>query len=161
MQIGLVALELTTADLTEGDTRTVVRIDIGSNLEDKARKLLLLRLHLTLFGFRRPGTGGNLHKTVQQFLYTEVIQGRTEEHGGHLSRTIGLHIKFRIDAIHQFQILTQFGGILLAHSLVEFLTVDIHLYFIRHTLLVWCKEVEFLFVDIIHTLELCALVNRP
>ena len=42
MQIGLVALELTTADLTEGDTRTVVRIDIGSNLEDKARKLLLL-----------------------------------------------------------------------------------------------------------------------
>ena len=85
MQIRLVALELATADLTESDTRAVVRIDIGCNLKDKTSKLLLLGLHLTLFRFRWTRTGGNLHKAVQQLLHAKVIQGRTKEHWGHLS----------------------------------------------------------------------------
>ena len=74
MQIGLVTLELTAAHLTEGNTRTVVGVDIGGNLEDKASKLWFLRIHITLLSLRRLGTWGNLHETVQQLLYAEIVQ---------------------------------------------------------------------------------------
>ena len=118
MQVRLVALELTAAHLTESDTRTMVGIDIRSDLEDKAREFLLLGFHLTFLRLGRTRTGGNLHETIQQFLHTEIIQCRTKEHRCHLSRTVGLHIKLRIDTIHQFKVLAQFGGIILPHSLV-------------------------------------------
>ena len=78
MEIGLVTLELTTAHLTEGDTRTMVGVDIGRDLEDETCKLGFLRLHVALLGLRGTGTGSDLHKTVQQFLHAKVIQGRTD-----------------------------------------------------------------------------------
>ena len=75
MQIRLVALELTRTNLTERDTGTVVRVDVGSDLEDETRKLRLLRVHITFLSLRRTRTGSNLHKAVQQLLNTKVIQG--------------------------------------------------------------------------------------
>ena len=75
MQIRLVALELTRAHLTERDTGTVVRIDIGSDLEDKTCKLRFLWVHVTFLSLRRTWTRSNLHEAIQQLLNTKVIQG--------------------------------------------------------------------------------------
>ena len=75
MQIRLIALELTRTHLTERDTGTVVRIDVGSYLEDKTRELRFLRVHITFLSLRRTRTGSNLHEAVQQLLNTKVIQG--------------------------------------------------------------------------------------
>ena len=161
MQIRLVALELSTAHLAECDTRTMVRVDIRGNLEDKTRELLLLGFHLTLLSLRRTGTGGYLHETVQQLLHTEIIQGRAKEHRRHLGRTVGFHLKLGIDTINQFKVLTQLCRIVLSHPVVKVGTVDINLHLIRHTLFIRRKEVELLFIDVIHTLELRPLVDGP
>ena len=161
MQIGLVTAELSAAHLTEGDTRTVVGVDVGRDLEDEARELLLLGLHLTLLGLRRTGAWGDLYEAVQQFLYAKIVQGRAEEHRSHLGRAVGFHVELRIDTVHQFEILTQFGGILLTYPAVEFLAINGNLYFLRHALLVGGEEVEFLLVDVIHALELGTLVDGP
>ena len=75
MQVGLIALELTAAHLAEGDTRTMVGVDIGCNLEDKTCKLRLIGLNIALLSLSGFGTGGYLHEAVQQLLYTEVVQG--------------------------------------------------------------------------------------
>ena len=53
----------------------MVGVDVGCNLEDKARKLLFFGSHLTLFGLGRTGVGGNLDKAVEKFLDTEVVEG--------------------------------------------------------------------------------------
>ena len=139
----------------------MVGIDISCYLEDKTCKFLLFRLDITLFCFRGTRTWSYLHKTVQQFLHTEVIECRTEEHRSHLSRTICFHIKLRVNTIDKFQILTKLCRILVANSLIKFLAIDINLYFFSNSLFVRSKEVEFILIDIIYTLELCSLVNRP
>ena len=159
MEVGLITTELSAAHLTEGDTRTVVGVDISRYLKDKTSEFLLFRLYVALLSLGRTRTGCYLHKTVEQFLYTKVIQCRAEEYRCHIGRAIGLHIKFGIDAIDQFKILAQLGGILLAHASIEFVAIDIDLYLIRNTLFVWREEIEFLFVDIIDALEFGTLVD--
>ena len=161
MEIGLVALEPSGTHLTEGNTGTVVGVDIRRNLEDKTGKLRFFGLYVAFLCLRRTGRGGYLHETVQEFLHTEVVQGRTEEYGSDLGISVGLDIELRIDTIDQLQILAQFGSILLPYPLVEFVAVDIHLHLIRHTLFVGGEEVEFLFVDVVHALELGTLVDGP
>ena len=161
MQIRLVALELPTAHLTERDTRAMIRVDIRCDLEDKARELLLLRFHLTFLRLRWPRTGRNLHEAIQQFLHTEVVQCRAKEHRRHLCSAIRLHIELRVDPIHQFEVLTQFSGIILPHPTVEVSAIDINLHLIRDPLFIRREEVQFLFVDVVHPLELRALVDGP
>ena len=50
MQVRLVSHELARAYLAEGDTRTVVGVDVCCYLEDKSRKLVLVRLYHSLHG---------------------------------------------------------------------------------------------------------------
>ena len=74
MQIGLVALEFSATHLAEGDTRTVIRIDISGNLENETSEFLLLGLHVTLLSLGGLGRWGYLDKAVQQLLNTKIIQ---------------------------------------------------------------------------------------
>ena len=161
MQVRLVALELTRAYLTECDTRAVVGVDISGNLKDKSCKLLLLGLYIALLGLGGAGRWCNLNKAVKQLLHTKVVQGRSEEYGGHFGLAIGLYVELGVNTIHQLQVLAQLGGVLLAYTLVELLAVDVNLYLICYTLLVGCKQVELLFVDIVNALELGTLIDRP
>jgi hypothetical protein len=75
MEIRLVTLELTTADLAEGNTRTMVGVDIRGNLKDEARELLFLGLYLPFLRLGGTRTGGYLHETVEKFLNTKIIEG--------------------------------------------------------------------------------------
>ena len=161
VQIRLITAELTAAHLTEGNTRAVVGIDIGGDLKDEACEFRFFWLHIAFLGLRRTRRGGNLHKAVQQFLHTEVIQGRAEEYWCHLGVSICLDVKFGIDTIDEFQIFTQLLSILLPYPLVEFLAVDIHFHLLRHTLLIGSEEVKLLLINVIHTLELRALIDGP
>ena len=161
MIVRLIAHKLARTDLAECDAGTVVRVDIGSNLEDETRKLRLLRLHHALLSLGRSWRWSYLNEAVQEFLHTEVVQCRAEEHRSHLGRAVGLDVKLRIYAIHQFQFLAQLGSLALAYSLVELLRLHIHLHLFGYALLVRRKEVELMLVDIIYTLESGALSDRP
>ena len=75
VQIGLVALELAAAHLTEGDARAVVGVDVGGYLEDESRELGLVGLHHALLGLGGLRAWGYLDEAVEQFLHAEVIKG--------------------------------------------------------------------------------------
>ena len=76
----------------------MVRIDIGYNLEDESAELLFVRLHITLFRFRGTWRWCDFYKAVEEFLHTEVVQGRTEEDGCHFSRAVGFYFEVRKNA---------------------------------------------------------------
>ena len=99
MVVRCIALELATTNLAESYTRAVVRVDIGSNLEDETCEFFLFRLYFSFFC--RSGTGGRGYadKAIQQFLDTKVVECRTEEYRCYFSREVGGNIKFRIDAV--------------------------------------------------------------
>ena len=161
MQVRLVSHELARAYLAEGDTRTVVGVDVCCYLEDKSRKLVLVRLYHSLHGLCLSWRWRYLHEAVEKLLYTEVVESRTEEHRCHLGIAVVLKIELGIYTAHQFQVLTQFLCVSLAHLLVEFLGVDVHCHLLRHALLVGHEEVELLLIYIIYALETYTLVDRP
>ena len=139
----------------------MVGVDVSRNLEDEASELRLLRTDLALLGFRRPWRRGYLDKAVEQFLHAEVVQGRAEEDRGHLSRAISLDVELRIDAVHEFKVLAQFGGILLAYPVVQLGGIDLYADLLSDALFVRRKEVKILFVNIIDALEPGTLVDGP
>ena len=110
--------------------------------------------------WKRP-EGCYADEAVEQFLHTEVIQGRTEENRGHLGIQVGLHVEFGIDTIHQFQVLAQLSGILFAHEIIQGRAINVHLHLLRHALLVGGEEVQILLVDVKDALERGTLVDRP
>ncbi len=139
----------------------MVGVDIGRYLEDEARELRLVGLHHALLGLGGLRAGSYPDKAVQQFLNAKVVQCRTEEDGSNLGLAIALDVELRIDAIHQFQVVTQLGGILLADPAVEIGGIELHADLLGDALLVGGEEVEFLFVDVIDALELRTLVDGP
>ena len=139
----------------------MVGVDVGGYLEDKACKLVLLRLHQSLLGLCGLGRRCYLDKAVEKFLHTEVVERRTEEHRCHLGRAVSLYIEGWINAVNQLQVLTQLSCLALTHMLIESLGVDVHLHLLGHALLVGSEEVELLLIDIVHTLESGTLSDRP
>ena len=161
MQIGFVAFKLSAAHLTEGDTRAVVGVDIGCDLEDETSELWFFGFHHTFLSLCGSWTWSYLDEAVKKFLYAEVVECRTKEHRCHFSFAICLYVKRGIDAIDEFEVVAQFGCIGIAHMRLQLVAVDIHLNLLCDTLFVGCEEVEFVFIDVIHALELCPLIDRP
>ena len=161
MRVGLVALETARANLAESDTRTVVGVDIGGNLEDEAAEFRFRRFHHTLLGLGGARARCYLYKAVEQFLHTEVVERAAKKHRCHIGRPIGVHLKGRIHAVYQFQIIAELLCLALTHVLVQFLTGNVYLHLLRHALFVGREEVELLLIDIVHTLEAQALADRP
>ena len=171
-QIGLVADELTAAYLTEGDAGTVVRIDVGCDLEDKPGEFLFFWIHHALLGLGGTRTGCYLHKAVQQFLYTEIVQGGAEKDWSHLGSSVGLHIKFWINTIYQLQVFTQLLSILFSNNIINKRVTapldrcrgvggEAYLHLLSNSLLIGCEQIEFVLIDVIYTFELGSLVDRP
>ena len=139
----------------------MVGVDVGCYLEDEAGKLRLFGLYGALLSLCWSWRRSYLDKAVEQFLHTEVVQCRTEEYGSHLSRAVCLNVKLGIYAVNQLHVVAQLLGILLADVLFKFCRVDVNLHLFSHALLVGLEEVEFVLVDIVHTLELDTDVDRP
>ena len=161
MQIWVVTLETSAAHLTESDPRTVVGVDICRNLENEARKLRFLWTYHALLRLCGTGRRGNLYDTVEKFLHTEIVEGRTKEHWCHLCLAVLLYVKLRIDAVYQLKVVTQLLGILVANLMLQLCAVDVYLHLFGHTLLVRLEQVEFVLINIIYSLELSANVYRP
>ena len=119
MQIRLVALELARAYLTEGYAGTVVRVDVGGNLEDEASELCLVGAHHALLCLGRTWRWGYLYEAVEELLHTEVVEGRTEEYRCHLGSAVCLDVKLWIYAADEFEVVTQLLCIVSAHLFVE------------------------------------------
>ena len=139
----------------------MIRVDIGGYLEDESGKFRFFRLHLTFFRLHGTGTGSNLHKAIQQFLHTEIIQCRTEEYGSKLSFQVFLLIEFGVNTVYQFQFSAQLIGQLGTNPVVQFLGMDVHFHLLRHYLLAGLVEVEVMLVDIVDTLETDTALDRP
>ena len=161
VEIGGIADELAAAYLAEGDARAVVGVDVGGNLEDEARELLFVGIDHTLLGLGGARVGGYLDETIQEFLHTEIVKGRTEEDGGYAGSQIVIVVEGRIDAIHQFQVFAQLHSVLFAHVGFEFFAVNIYGHVLRHLLFVGGEEVELSFVYIIDSLESLSLIDGP
>ena len=157
-----VALELAGTYLYERDTRTVVRVHIGMNLEHEAAELLLGRLNAALFGIDGFRRGRNLNEAVEQLLYAKGVECRTEENRRNQAGAIVLNIKFGINALDKLQVIAQLLGIGRAYGLVDSRVVDIvDFNALADLLLVGGEEVERMFVDIINALELGADIDGP
>ena len=159
--IRLVAKELTGTYLAEGDARTVVRVDVCRDLEDEPRELRLIGLHDALFSLRWLRVGSNLNEAVEELLYTEVVEGRTEEYGCNLCFAVVLDIERWVHAVDEFEVIAQMLGEVFTDVLLEIRRLYVDLYFLRLTLLVGCEEVEVVLKDVVHALELHALSDRP
>ena len=64
MGVNVVSLKVSRAYFNKSDPASVIGVDIGSNLEDKARKRWLLRIDHSLFGLSGLGRWRNLYETV-------------------------------------------------------------------------------------------------
>ena len=156
-----VARELTRTYLTEGNTRTMVGVDVGGNLEDKAGELLFVGLHIAFLCLYRTRAGSYFNKGVQQFFYTKVVQGRTEEYRCQFATQIFLYIEFRIYSFDEFQFATELVGQIRTDLIVEFFGVDIYFYLFGHHLLGRLEKVEVLFVDVVYPFEARTAFDRP
>ena len=161
MEVGLIAYELAGANLTEGDTRAVVGVDVGSNLEDETGKLRLFRIYHSLFRLCRTWRRCYLDEAVEQFLYAEVIQSGTKEDRCQDAFAIAVNIEGVVDALNHFKVVTQMCSIIFSHLRIEVGRTDIHTYLFRYALLIRSEEVELVFINIIDALELHTLVDRP
>ena len=82
----------------------MVGVDVRGYLEDKARELLLLWLHLTLLRLGGSRARCNLYETVEQFLYTEIVECTAEENRCHRGGSVVLDIESGIDALNEFEV---------------------------------------------------------
>ena len=161
MQVRRIASEFTGAYFTESHTRTMVRVNVCRNLKDKACKLGFIRLYQPLFRLYRTWAGRYFHKAIQQLLHAEVIQRRAEEHRSQVPFQVFIDIKFGIYAFYQFQIVAQFFSQRCANVVIKLFGMDIHFHLLRHHLLGRLEQVQFLLINVIHTLETRSALDRP
>lgn len=125
MLVRCIAHKLARTNLAESYTRTMVRVDVGSNLEDKSGEFRFVRFHFALFGVHGTGAGRNLHEAVQQFLHTEVVQCRAEEYGSAVSCQVRIYVESGIDAFDQFEVAAQLVCQRFADLVVQFFGMDV------------------------------------
>ena len=157
-----ITLELTRADLEERYARAVVGIHVGVDLEAESRELLLHRIHLTLLGNNRARRGSDVHKALQEFLYTERIQRRAEEYRCKFACQVGILAERVIYTLDHLQILAELGSVIVAYKF-GYLRVGnvLKLNGFGDVRLVGLIEVERLLEDVVHTLEPLPAVDRP
>ena len=161
MLIGCITHKFTRTYLTESYARTVIRIDIGSNLKDESGKFRFIRLHFSLFRLYGTRTGSNLHKAIQQFLHTKIIQGRTKEYRCTISCQIRFYIQFGINAFNQLEVTTQLICQRFTDLLIQFFRMNINCHLLCHHLLGRLVQVQFILINIIDSFETGSLFDRP
>ena len=161
MQVWSITCKFTWANLTECDTRTMIRVDIRRNLKDKSGEFRLFRFHFTFFRLYRTRAWSYLYKAIQQLLHTKVIQSWTKEYRCQFALQIFFFIKFRINSIYQFQLTTQLISQLRTDLLIQFFGIDIYLHLFRHHLLGRLEKIQIVFVDVINSLKAHTTFDRP
>ena len=79
-----------------------------------------------------------------------------------MSLQVQLGVKARIDTIDQFHVLTEFISQFLFHQVIQLFAVDIgQFHRFADKLLVGCKQLEVLFIDIVHSFECGSHTDRP
>ena len=139
----------------------MVRVDIGGNLKDKACEFRLFRFYFAFFRLHGTGTGSNLHKAIQQFLHTKIIQGRTKEYRCTISCQIRFYIQFGINAFNQLEVTTQLICQRFTDLLIQFFRMNINCHLLCHHLLGRLVQVQFILINIIDSFETGSLFDRP
>ena len=146
----------------EGDAVAVVGVHVGVNLEDETGEFLLVRLHEALVRLAGERAGSDLDETVQHLADTEVVQCRSEEHGGHLPVEVRRAVYGGVYFPNEFEVFPQFVGRALADMLVEFAGVDVvDLDAILDGLHACRVEAKILAVYVVNALELVAVTDGP
>ncbi len=156
-----VAFKLARTHLHESDTRTVVGIHVGMNLENKSRETLFIGIHHPLFGLHLTGRRGDIHKTVEQLLHPEIIQSRTKEYRSQTSRKVLVTVECRIHLRNQFHVVAQLLREAFADLLFQFGRLNVEPQRFRHRLLARLVKVEAVGIQVIHPFKPFAHVDRP
>src|SRR5690606_11501237 len=103
-----------------------------------------------------PGRGGNLNKTVQEFPYPKIVQGRPKENWLLLRFQIGILVKFGIDPMDQFQIVTQVPCMFGTYDILQFRALGVVIgYGFPYVLFaVPTEEVYISLIDVVYALEI-------
>src|SRR5690554_5165853 len=91
----------------ESYTGPVIGIHVRVYLEHETGEILLVGIYLSLDRLDGTRRRGDLHETVQQFLYPKVVQGRTEEYRGKVTGKVCFTVELRVHLRDQLQIVTQ------------------------------------------------------
>ena len=139
----------------------MVRVDVCRNLEDETREFRFFGLYHSFHSLCRTWTWGYLYEAVEKLLYSEIVQGRTEEYRCDGSLSVVFHIEFRIDTLYELKVFAQLFCVLVSYMCIEVAAVYVYFHLFRYALFVGSKEVELVLIYVIHALELRTLVDRP
>ena len=146
----------------EGDTVAVVGVHVGVDLEDKTGEFLLVRLHETLVRLAGKRAGSDFDETIQHLADTEVVQCRSEEHGGQLPVKVCLPVDGGVHFPNEFEVFPQLVGRAFTNMLVEFAGIDVvDLNAILNGLHACRVEAKVLAVYVVNTLELVTVTDGP
>ena len=140
----------------------MVRVNVCSNLEHESCELRFFWLHITLLSFYRTRTWCNLNKCVEEFLHTEVVQRRTEEHRAQLAGTHSVQIHFPSGGqkLHIVDQLLMLG--FAVQQLGDLGIVQIHLLLFGLGLAVQAgEEQQLALFPVVNALEILAAADGP
>ena len=140
----------------------MIGVHVGVDFEDETGKLLFVRLHEAFVRLAGKRAGSDLDETVQHLADTEVVESRSEEHGGHLPAKVCRAIDGGVYFPNEFEVFPQLVGRTFSDMLVEFAGVDIvDLDAILNGLHACRVEAKILAMYIVNTLELVAVTDGP
>ena len=132
------------------------------NLEDETGEFLLVRLHETLVRLAGKRAGSDFDETIQHLADTEVVQCRSEEHGGQLPVKVCLPVDGGVHFPNEFEVFPQLVGRAFTNMLVEFAGIDVvDLNAILNGLHACRVEAKVLAVYVVNTLELVTVTDGP
>ena len=161
MLVGLIAFEMTRADLDESYAVAVVGVHVGMDLKDEARELWFIGHNVSLLGMAGLRLWRNFEETVEQLTDTEVVECRTEEYRGYVATAIGIDVELWVDTLYGFEFFAKGGCGGVANVFVEFGALELDIHTLLNGLFAGLVEVEALFEDVIDTTEEFAIANGP
>ncbi len=139
----------------------MVRVNVCRYLEYESRKLGFVGAYGSFFSLCDTGAWSYFNETVKELLYAEVIQGTAEENRSYFRVSVILHVERRIHTVHEFKVIPELACIAFTDVFFQLPAVNVNLNLFSDPLLVGLEQVELVFINVVDTLELRALVYRP
>src|SRR5690554_3446218 len=153
---------MTGANLDKSQSVAVVGIHIGVDLKYKAAEFIFIGLHNTCFGLRGAGRGRDFQESMQELAHPKVVEGTAKKDRSQFTLEISFLVELRIHTLHQFQLFAQGFRCIFRNMLQQGFVVDVLKFnTLFERLLIGGKQVEVLFKDVVHPVELGAVAHWP
>ncbi len=117
-----IPFKLTRAYPEESNPVSMLRVQVGMYLKNKATHFIFFHIHGANRGFPAAGCRCYADKRIQHFLYPKIVDRTAKKHRRHFTIQVVLNFQFTMHPIHQFHIFPQLGSI----SVAQFLHSPLH-----------------------------------